>query len=114
MLGSPNAPQVQEINGNQVWVWDDLVKPNIGLNAVVGRPKNEWGMEPQRFDHMRKAAYDLLAGEIADAPLGNRSNAFLVVIGGLQPPLLGPFLVGLLADLLREPFAHCGAYGQQR
>ena len=54
-----NAPQVKEVNGNQVWVWDDLVKSNIGLNAVVGRPKNEWGMEPARFDHMRKAAYDV-------------------------------------------------------
>ena len=32
---------------------------NIGLNAVVGRPKNEWGMEPARFAHMRKAAYDV-------------------------------------------------------
>ena len=54
-----NAPQIREINGNQAWVWDDLVKSNIGLNAVIGRPKNEWGMEPQRFDHMRKAAYDV-------------------------------------------------------
>ncbi len=54
-----NAPQIREMNGNQVWVWDDLMKSNIGLNAVVGRPKNEWGMEPQRFDHMRKAAYDV-------------------------------------------------------
>ena len=54
-----NAPQIQEHNGIQIWVWDDLMRPNIGLNAVVGRPKNEWGMEPQRFDHMRKAAYDV-------------------------------------------------------
>ena len=55
-----NAPHiVEQENGGQIWVWDDLMRPNIGLNAVVGRPKNEWGMEPQRFDQMRKAAYDL-------------------------------------------------------
>ncbi len=54
-----NAPQIQEVDGHQIWVWDDLAKPNIGLNAVVGRPKNEWGMEPHRFEHMRKAAYDV-------------------------------------------------------
>jgi predicted TIM-barrel fold metal-dependent hydrolase len=44
--------------GNELWLWDDLPIVNIGLNAVVGRPKNEWGMEPARFSHMRKAAYD--------------------------------------------------------
>ena len=60
-----NAPRVVERGGNQIWVWDDLVRTNIGLNAVVGRPKNEWGMEPQRFDHMRKAAYDVDA-RVAD------------------------------------------------
>ena len=54
-----NAPQIVERDGAQLWVWDDLVRLNIGLNAVVGRPKNEWGMEPNRFEHMRKAAYDV-------------------------------------------------------
>ena len=56
----------------------------------------------------------LFAGEIPDAPLGDRSNAFLVVIGRLQPLLFGPFLVGLLTYLLGEPLAHGRTYGQQR
>jgi predicted TIM-barrel fold metal-dependent hydrolase len=51
-------PRVIEVKGNQIWQWDDLIAVNIGLNAVVGRPKNEWGMEPARFDQLRKAAYD--------------------------------------------------------
>ncbi len=50
---------VENDEGNEVWVWDDLVSINMGLNAVVGRPKNEWGMEPARFDHLRRAAYDV-------------------------------------------------------
>ncbi len=54
-----DAPRIVERSGTQAWVWGDLVRANIGLNAVVGRPKNEWGMEPQRYDHMRKAAWNV-------------------------------------------------------
>ncbi len=53
----PRVVETEE--GHEVWSWDDLTIVNIGLNAVVGRPKNEWGMEPARFSHMRKAAYDV-------------------------------------------------------
>jgi predicted TIM-barrel fold metal-dependent hydrolase len=54
------APRVVELEGgNQVWQWDELVAANIGLNSVVGRPKHEWGMEPTRFDQMRKASWDV-------------------------------------------------------
>jgi predicted TIM-barrel fold metal-dependent hydrolase len=56
---SEPQPHVVDVDGTEVWMWDDIVRSNIGLNAVVGRPKNEWGMEPQRFAHMRKAAYDV-------------------------------------------------------
>ncbi|MGB0620098.1 MAG: amidohydrolase family protein [Myxococcota bacterium] len=53
-------PRVVEIEGGaEIWTWGDTKVINIGLNAVVGRPKNEWGMEPARFSHMRKAAYDV-------------------------------------------------------
>ena len=50
---------VETETGDQAWVWGDQVAVNIGLNAVVGRPKDEWGMEPTRFEHLRKAAYDV-------------------------------------------------------
>ena len=50
---------VENQAGHEQWLWDDLVSINIGLNAVVGRPRDEWGMEPARFDHLRKAAYDV-------------------------------------------------------
>ena len=50
---------VEDKHGHQIWRWDNLMSTNLGLNAVVGRPKEEWGMEPARFEHMRKATYDV-------------------------------------------------------
>jgi len=57
---SVEQPRVVETDeGAEIWVWGDTKSINIGLNAVVGRPKNEWGMEPMRFDQVRKATYDV-------------------------------------------------------
>ena len=33
--------------------------PNIGLNAVAGRPPEEYAMDPQSFDDMRSGCYDI-------------------------------------------------------
>ncbi len=33
--------------------------PNIGLNAVAGRPPEEYAMDPQSFDDMRTGCYDI-------------------------------------------------------
>jgi predicted TIM-barrel fold metal-dependent hydrolase len=54
------APRIAEMpNGQQVWLYEDNVYANVGLNAVVGRPKDEWSMEPARFDEMRPGCYDI-------------------------------------------------------
>jgi predicted TIM-barrel fold metal-dependent hydrolase len=54
------APRISELpGGRQVWVYEDNVYANVGLNAVVGRPKHEWSMEPARFDEMRPGCYDI-------------------------------------------------------
>ena len=42
--------------------------PQVGLNAVAGRPKAEWSMEPGRFDEMRRGCYDIEA-RVADMDL---------------------------------------------
>ena len=55
------APRVVEDDGAQLWEFDDGRYPNIGLNAVVGRPADEWSMEPARFDEMRKGCWDINA-----------------------------------------------------
>ncbi|MHB8669567.1 MAG: amidohydrolase family protein, partial [Acidimicrobiales bacterium] len=54
------APKVVTFpNGRQVWDYEGNVYPNIGLNAVVGRPREEWSMEPANFDEMRRGCWDI-------------------------------------------------------
>jgi predicted TIM-barrel fold metal-dependent hydrolase len=42
-------------------VFEGNLYPNIGLNAVIGRPKEEWSMDPARFDEMRPGCFDIRA-----------------------------------------------------
>lgn len=52
------APRVvEEADGREVWVFEHLRESHTGLNAVVGRPIEECGMEPTRFDAMRPGAW---------------------------------------------------------
>jgi predicted TIM-barrel fold metal-dependent hydrolase len=63
------APRVIELDGGmEAWSYEGNLYPNIGLNAVVGRPKDEWSMEPARFDEMRKGCWDIHA-RVADMDL---------------------------------------------
>src|SRR3954452_14238679 len=45
--------------GDSAWVYAGARLPNIGLNAVAGRPNDEWGFEPSRFEDMRRGCYDI-------------------------------------------------------
>ncbi len=63
------APQiVDDEDGRKVWTYEGNIYPNIGLNAVVGRPRAEWSMEPADFDEMRRGCWDIDA-RIADMDL---------------------------------------------
>jgi predicted TIM-barrel fold metal-dependent hydrolase len=54
------APKVVHADdGSDVWVFNDAVIPNIGLNAVAGRPKEEYGIEPTAFDEIRPGCWDI-------------------------------------------------------
>ncbi len=54
------APRiVRRPDGSDVWEFEGSVIPNIGLNAVAGRPKDEYGVEPTAFDEMRPGCYDI-------------------------------------------------------
>ncbi len=55
------APQLKTLEGADYWVYEGVVRPNPGLNAVVGRPKEEFGMEPQSYAEMRPGNYDIHA-----------------------------------------------------
>jgi predicted TIM-barrel fold metal-dependent hydrolase len=54
------APRVLETDdGGEAWLWNGEVLPNVGFNAVAGRPSSEYGFEPTRFDEMRRGAWDV-------------------------------------------------------
>ena len=54
------APRVERTgSGDDVWVFDGQTIPNIGLNAVAGRPKEEYGVNPTAFDEMRAGCFDV-------------------------------------------------------
>jgi predicted TIM-barrel fold metal-dependent hydrolase len=54
------APRVvHEEDGTDYWVYEDARIPNVGLNAVAGRPPEEYGIEPTSFEEMRRGCYDV-------------------------------------------------------
>ena len=54
------APKViRTDDGNDVWTFEGTMIHNIGLNAVAGRPKEEYGVNPTAFDEMRPGCYDV-------------------------------------------------------
>jgi predicted TIM-barrel fold metal-dependent hydrolase len=54
------APKVIKTEqGTDVWSYQGAIIPNIGLNAVAGRPREEYGVEPTSFDEIRPGTYDI-------------------------------------------------------
>ena len=55
-----DAPRlIHNEDGTDTWQFRDIVIPNVALNAVAGRPKEEYGLEPQGLDEIRKGCYDV-------------------------------------------------------
>ena len=53
-----DAPRlVHNPDGSDTWQFRDIVIPNVALNAVAGRPKEEYGLEPQGLDEIRPGCY---------------------------------------------------------
>lgn len=54
------APRVIErADGREMWLFEGVEIPNFGLNAVSGRPQEEFGVEPTRFDEIRRGCWDV-------------------------------------------------------
>jgi predicted TIM-barrel fold metal-dependent hydrolase len=54
------APKVVETEeGHEVWQFDGRIFFQVGLNAVVGRKREDWKVEPTRFDEMRPGCFDI-------------------------------------------------------
>lgn len=47
--------------GKSYWTYQGMYMPSVGLNAVVGRPLEEYGMEPNSLEEMRKGVYNVHA-----------------------------------------------------
>ncbi|PXW32351.1 UNVERIFIED_CONTAM: putative TIM-barrel fold metal-dependent hydrolase [Williamsia faeni] len=55
-----DAPRlVHQDSGADVWKFRDIVIPNVALNAVAGRPKEEYGLEPDGLDEIRPGCFDV-------------------------------------------------------
>ena len=45
-------------DGTNAWLYNGEVLNNVALNAVAGRPKEEYGIEPTSFTQLRPGTYD--------------------------------------------------------
>ena len=80
------APRIQRADdGRQVWAYEGNVYPNIGLNAVVGRPRAEWSMAAADFEEMRRGCWEIHA-RVADMDLAGigASVCFPSLIAGFS------------------------------
>ncbi|HXA32277.1 MAG TPA: hypothetical protein VNV87_08465, partial [Acidimicrobiales bacterium] len=90
------APRiVEKEDGTETWVYDGTELPNVGFNAVVGRPVDEWRMEPTRFDEMRTGAWDIHQ-RIADMDLNG-------IYASLNFPSFLPGFAGQRIQVGRDP-----------
>ena len=54
------APKViKKEDGTDAWVFEGQEATNIGLNAVAGRPPDEYGIEPTHFTEIRPGCFDI-------------------------------------------------------
>jgi predicted TIM-barrel fold metal-dependent hydrolase len=45
-------------DGTNAWLYNGEILNNVALNAVAGRPKEEYGIEPTSFTQLRPGTYD--------------------------------------------------------
>jgi predicted TIM-barrel fold metal-dependent hydrolase len=99
------APRVEHReDGTDAWKFLDFHIPNVGLNAVTGRPPEEYGMDPTSFDELRKGTYD-----VRERVLDMSANGLL---GSLNFPSLPGFAGRLFGQLEDKDaaLAFCRAY----
>ncbi|MBY8862116.1 amidohydrolase [Nocardia sp. CA2R105] len=50
---------IQRADGTDAWVFEGQEATNVGLNAVAGRPPDEYGAEPTKLAEIREGCYDI-------------------------------------------------------
>jgi predicted TIM-barrel fold metal-dependent hydrolase len=112
-----NAPKlVRHADGSDRWVYGDIVVNNIGMNAVAGRPPEEYGFEPSSLEGMRRGCWDVHAriGDMnANGILGSINFGSFVAMDGsmfLRAPDKKAALIHLKAYNDWHIDEWCGAY----
>jgi predicted TIM-barrel fold metal-dependent hydrolase len=86
------APRLEhQPDGTDVWHFANVEIANVGLNAVAGRPKEEYGIDPTSFDELRPGTYD-----VGERVKDMNANGLL---GSLNFPSLPGFAGRLFAAL---------------
>ncbi|HUI48530.1 MAG TPA: amidohydrolase family protein [Acidimicrobiia bacterium] len=99
------APRIEHMpDGTDRWRFLDFDIPNVGLNAVAGRPPDEFGMDPTSFEELRAGTYD-----VHQRVLDMSANGLL---GSMNFPSLPGFAGRLFAALDDKDaaLALCRAY----
>jgi predicted TIM-barrel fold metal-dependent hydrolase len=52
---------IRRDDGTDAWLIEGKEISTFGLNAVAGRPREDWGSDPANFDQVRPGTYDLHA-----------------------------------------------------
>jgi len=54
------APRIERgADGADFWKFGNAIVPNVALNAIAGRPKEEYGIEPQSLDEVRPGCFNI-------------------------------------------------------
>src|ERR1700729_4132385 len=49
---------IRDDEGRDVWMFEGQAHFNGGLGAVAGKPREEYGLDPVRYEDMRPGCYD--------------------------------------------------------
>jgi predicted TIM-barrel fold metal-dependent hydrolase len=56
------APRIETLpDGNDTWIYEGKPAGNFALNAVAGKPRQDFGMDPRSYDDMRIGCHDIAA-----------------------------------------------------
>ena len=98
------GPHVIEEDGREYWVWEGFKSTQMGLNAVAGKPREQWTTEPTRFSDMLPGCYDPKE-RARDMELdGIRASLCFPSLAGFGGRVLGGFDDKELAKLCIEAY----------
>ena len=82
------ADQVPKIvpldDGTEAWEFDGKRSTNTGLNAVAGRPPEDYGLDAQAFEDMRPGCYDVHRARPRHERQWGPGVVELPVVGGVR------------------------------